>query len=129
MKQIFLLGPAPGGLQRISATSGCAAIPGIPRWHQLRAWVPWDHYGITGSPFLLRQRIGRTCRQFFRHYSLRLALLIFCDPWQRWLQLQEEMLPWTLANVLQVTSEPLHHSRCSDSDFRSLQNAKRCPTN
>lgn len=36
------------------------------------------------------------------HYSLRLVLLIFSDPWERWLRLQEELLPWASANVLEV---------------------------
>ena len=39
-----------------------------------------------------------------RHYSLRLVLLIFSDPWERWLRLQEELLPWASANVLEATA-------------------------
>eukprot|EP00434_Breviolum_minutum_P003115 symbB.v1.2.002741.t2/scaffold146.1/size298692/22 len=35
-------------------------------------------------------------------YCLRIALLIFSDPWERWLRLQEEPLPWAMADVLQV---------------------------
>ena len=38
----------------------------------------------------------------FRQYCLRIALLIFSDPWERWLHLQEEALPWAMADVLQV---------------------------
>ena len=37
-----------------------------------------------------------------RQYCLRIALLIFSDPWERWLRLQEEPLPWAMADVLQV---------------------------
>ena len=35
-----------------------------------------------------------------RLYCLRLALLLFAEPWQRWLQLQDELLPWLLAPAL-----------------------------
>lgn len=40
-----------------------------------------------------------------RHYSLRLAVLIFSHPAERWQQLQEEELPWHWASTVEVTKE------------------------
>lgn len=51
----------------------------------------------------------------FRQYSVRLALLIFADPWGRLLQLQEELLPWTFGTVLQVVMKCDERGRLQNS--------------
>lgn len=55
----------------------------------------------------------------FRQYSVRLALLIFADPWGRLLQLQEELMPWTFGNVLQVMTCDEVNDEVHDEDCKT----------